>query len=181
MKNVFIAVFLCIIFSGCATTKSYDYADYSSSLKNGLSFYSQYEIIYKIKTKKGEKIIVSPFLADSNNYLPEKILKLHFGLKIINPNKEHFKIWVDSKFTEIGTDKVFQKLNFVHVAQILPEEFVSINLPLTNIHSKVEFFVIITSDSGDILYSSLARYKIKGVNLVVKKSNIINYKKGEKL
>lgn len=168
MKNVFFAV-LCIIFiTGCATTKSYDYADYSNSLKTNLSFYSQYEIIYKVKTKKGERIIVSPFLASSNTYLPEQVLKLHLGLKIINPNKEHFKIWVDSKFTEIGTDKVFQKMNFVYVTQILPEEFVSINLPLTNIHSQVDFFVIVMSD-GDVLYRSLARYKMKGVKLIIEK------------
>ena len=58
---------------GCAIiNESHDFADYHSSLIYDISFYSQYEIIYKAKTKDGEKLVVAPFLADSNNYLPEK-------------------------------------------------------------------------------------------------------------
>lgn len=158
-----VLIFL-LLFCGCAHNKSYDYAEYYKSLQSDMSFYSQYEIIYKEDTKKGN-VIVSPFLADSNNYLPNQIIKLQFGLKVINPNREKFVVWIDYQFVEIDTnDELIRKSKLVHMSQELPEEFISINMPyLTNIHSQIRFSVIVIgSNKGNVLYKSTeALYRVK--------------------
>lgn len=159
-KFVFI-VCLIFLFCNCASMKVYDYAEYHNSLTYDISFYSQYEIAYKIKNQ----IITTSFLANSNEYLPEDIIVLHIGLLINNPKRGKFVVWSEFKVTSIDTGKLIQKTRLKHVAKSLPEEFISIDMPYnTNIHSEIEFSVSVMDYSGNILYqSSKALYKIRGV------------------
>ncbi len=154
-----------VLLQSCAHNKTYNYADYKQSFNTGMSFYSQYELVYLATAENGkEKLIVTPFLADSNQYLPGKIVKLHLGLKIINPSEEKFVIWKDYQFTGIDSDEYLQTSKLVHMSQGLPEEFISIDLPyMTNIHSKVSFSIEVISEKGVLYKSSRALYKIKGV------------------
>jgi len=167
-KNVVTVLMLWVFLLGCATTKAYDYAEYHNSLTGSqdMSFCSQYEIAYSVQNKKGKVVtIVSPFLANSNQYLPEKILKFHLGLKVFNPNKRKFKVWVESEFTGLDTDYHLLISNFVNVSQILPEEFISINLPyITNVHSQVNFKMMVISDNKILFESPKAMYRLRGVN-----------------
>jgi len=166
LKNITVISFLLLLCCGCATHTQYNYADYQKSLSTDVSFYSQYEIVYKLKINKKDRVIIAPFLADSNGYLPNEIIKLHLGLNIVNPNQEKLNIWVDYKFTGIDTKDVVLKENFVFKSQKSLESFHSIDMPCsTNIHTQVEFYVYVTLYDNDeyILYkSSLAKYRIKG-------------------
>jgi len=139
------------------------YAEYRQEI-NGMSFYTQYEILYVATTPKGKRLVVSPFLADSNEYLPNNIVKLHLGLQTINPTEEVFNIWLDWKVLDYyNGDVILQKSKLVHMSQGLPEEFISIDLPYkTNIHSKIEILVEVISN-GRVRYASTAKYKIKEV------------------
>ena len=161
-----VLIIMLLLLCGCATTKSYDYAEYYNSLTSNMSFYSQFEIIYKAETKKGE-LVVAPFLANSNNYLPNQVIKLQFGLNVINPNREKFVIWVDYAFVEVGTnDELVRKSKLVHKSQDLPEEFISIDMPyVTNIHSQISFSIVILGRNGVIYKSTEALYKTKGSKL----------------
>lgn len=148
-----------IFMFGCATHKAYNYADYKSSLLYDMTFYTQYEIAYKIE----DKIIASPFFADSNEYLPNDIVKLHLGLLVKNPSLQHFDIWVDSIFTGLDSDEVFQTSTLVYQSQGLPEEFISINLPTHRVNTQVEFSAIVVSEDRILYESSRAKYKIREV------------------
>jgi hypothetical protein len=166
VKKVFAVLLVLVLFCGCGTfSKSHDYADYSMSLTHDISFYSQYEIIYKAKTKKGYKLVVAPFLADSNNYLPEKIIKLHFGLKVFNPNREKFVVWMDFQFVEVDGELFQRTSKLVYKSQALPEEFINIDLPyITNIHSEISLSISVIGGEGKVLYQSTeALYKVRGV------------------
>ena len=159
-------VFLFLLVS-CAHNKVYDYAEYQRSFTTGMEFYSQYEIIYKVKAKKGEMLVTSPFLADSDNFLPKRVQKLHLALNVVNPNREKFTVWIDSKLYQIGKEEkcLFSEKKIVYRSQSLPSELISIDLPYaTNIKSKIRCSIIILGREGIILYqSSEAKYKIKGV------------------
>jgi len=157
-KIVLIGVLLFMV--GCAHHKSLNYADYQRSFKNDMAFYSQYEILYKVTTKEGEKLVVAPFLADSNNYLPKKVVKLHFGLSVINPKREIFTVWIDSKTNDDRTARI------VHKSQSLPDEFISVDLPyfIAKKDTNIKCIVLVLGKGGNLLYQSpMARYKIKGV------------------
>ena len=156
-KIVLIGVMLLLLVS-CAHHKVLNYADYQRSFKNDMTFYSQYEILYKVTTKDGEKMVVAPFLADSNNYLPKKVVKLHFGLSVINPRRETFTVWIDSRANEN------QRARIVHRSQSLPDEFISIDLPFTSKKdTTIKCIVLVLGKGGNLLYQSpIARYKIKG-------------------
>ncbi len=156
-------VLVSLLITNCATHKAYNYADFHSSLQSGMTFYTQYEILYKANTKDGDKLVVAPFLADSNNYLPGKVIKLHLGLIVNNPSREKFVIWIDYQFLGIDDGKVFKRSKLAYKAQGLPEEFISIDMPFdTNMHSKVKFAAEVVSN-GVVLYKSTeALYKIKG-------------------
>ena len=162
-------IMLLLLFCGCATyDKSYSYADYQRSFVNDMVFYSQYEIIYKQQTKDGYKLVVAPFLADSNNYLPNEVVKLHLGLSVINPNREKFVIWVDYQFVGIDdNDEFVRKTKLVHKSeQGLPEEFISIDMPYhTNVHSQIHFKIEVFNSKGMLYKSTEALYKIKGVEI----------------
>lgn len=172
---------------GCSTHTQYNYADYQKSLSTDVSFYSQYEIIYTAEVNKKKQVIIAPFLADSNVYLPDEdqIIKLHLGLNIINPKDHKLNIWIDYKLTGIDTKDVVLKENFVlYRSQKSPESFYSIDMPcssnLTNMHSQIEFYTYVTLDGNDeqILYkSSLAKYRIEGKQDLKK----INLDLGERL
>jgi hypothetical protein len=164
-KNVTVLwVLILLLLCGCATHKSYDYANFSRSLYNDASFYSQYEIIYQIKDKKNnDVVVVTPFLADSNAYLPEKIIKLHLGLNVVNPYKEVLNVWVDYTFRGIDNKDFFQTKSYLYKSVALPEEFLSIDMPYsTNIHSQIEFFVTIEKNGKPLYESSKALYRVKG-------------------
>jgi hypothetical protein len=155
-----------LLFGGCATYKSYDYAEYHKSFSSDMSFYSQYEIIYKADTKRGN-LVVAPFLANSNDYLPNQIIKLQYGLKVINPYRERFVVWIDYKFVEFDTnDELIRKSKLVYKSQDFPEEFISIDMPyITNIHSQIHFSVVVLGDNGILYKSTEALYKTKGSKL----------------
>jgi len=145
---------------GCATHKAYNYAEYKSSLLSNMTFYSQYEIAYKIK----DTVIASPFFSDSNEYLPNNVIKLHLGLLVRNPNLQKFDIWVDSIFTGIDTDDYIQTSKLVYSSQGLPEEFISIDLPTHKDNSQVEVYVSVVSNYQVLYESTKAMYRIKGVS-----------------
>jgi hypothetical protein len=146
---------------GCATHKAYNYADYKSSLLSDMTFYTQYEIAYKLK----DHVIVSPFLADSNEYLPNDIVKLHLGLLVKNPRLQHFDIWVDSVFTGLDSNDELQTSTLVYQSQGLPEEFISIDLPTHKVNTQVEFTAVVVSEDRILYESFKARYKIREVKL----------------
>ena len=173
-RNCAVVLFIILLLCSCSTNKSYDYAEFSRSLTNDMTFYSQYEIVYKVDSKKGEIVIVSPFLSDSNKYLPEKIIKLHLGLQVTNPNLYKFVIWMDYQFGEIGENDVLRKTKLVHMSQELPEEFISIDLPYdTNIHSQIKLTVSVISN-GRVLYkSSEALYKVGKENKKIEKGDLL--------
>ena len=172
MRRCFSVVMLMLFFLiGCAAhNESYNYADYSNSLIYDMAFYSQYEIVYKVKTENGEKTIVSAFASDRNEYLPKDVSKLHLGIRIINPQKTKFVVWMDYEFIGIENEFSQRSSRIVHMSQSLPEEFISIDLPVTNIHSQVKFSVSISNRSGVLYESSEALYKMG-----------VNNKKGEKV
>lgn len=152
-----------LLLCGCATTKSYDYAELSYSLYNDAQIYSQYEIVFVKQIKDKETIVVLPFLANSNSYLPEEIIKLHLGLNIVNPYKEKMDVWVDYVFMGLGDEEFFQQKSYLYKSVTLPQEFLSIEMPYnTNIHSQVEFQVTVDSNGRTIYESSKAMYKIRG-------------------
>lgn len=158
-----VLIILILLFCGCASNNAYDYADYSRSFETEMTFYSQYEIIYKAKTNRKEKLVVAPFLSDSNQYLPEEIVKLHFGLIVVNPKREKFTIWMDYSFNGIGNDEFkIKKSKIVAKSQSLPEEFISIDLPhVTNTHAQVKILIEVVG-SEKVIYSTKALYKTKG-------------------
>ena len=164
--RIYSVLIIMLLLLGCATGKSYDYAEYHRSFTSDMSFYSQYEIIYKADTKKGN-LVVAPFLANSNNYLPNQVIKLQFGLNVINPNREKFVVWVDYAFVEVDTnDELVRKSKLVYKSQALPEEFISIDMPyVTNIHSQISFSIVILGRNGVIYKSTEALYKTKGSKL----------------
>jgi len=158
VKKYILLMFL--LFMGCAHHNSYNYADFSRSFSNDMTFYSQYEILYKVITEKGnEKLVIAPFLADMNNYLPKKVVKLHFGLSVINPHGETFTVWIDSKNDEFETKRI------VHMSESLPNEFISIDLPSTSqTDAQIKCYIMVLGKGGNLLYQSpMARYKIRGV------------------
>lgn len=160
--SVFVAMVFMLITISCSTHKVNTIGDYRQEI-NGISFHGQYEILYWVKTHDGKSLIATPFATDSNDYLPENTVKLHLGLKTINPLHEKFDIWLDWKLFNMDGDLILQKSKLVHMSQGLPEEFISINLPyMTNIHSKFETFVEVISN-GEVRYSSSAKYKIREV------------------
>jgi hypothetical protein len=144
---------------GCATHKAYNYAEYKSSLLSNMTFYSQYEIAYKIK----DRIVVSPFFSDSNEYLPNDVIKLHLGLLVRNPNLQKFDIWVDSIFKGLNTDDYIQTSKLVYNSQGLPEEFISIDLPTHKEDSQVEVYVSVVSNDQILYESTKAIYRIREV------------------
>lgn len=161
--TVFIGIIL-LTLCGCATNnRAYDYAEIQYNLYNDTRFISQYEIVYIQKQKDNEIVVVSPFLADRNQYLPKDLIKLHFGLQIINPFEQKMDIWVDYTFTGIDDKEFFHQKSYLYKSVTLPEEFLSIELPHnTNVHSQIEFQVTVDSD-GRVLYeSSKAMYRVKG-------------------
>jgi hypothetical protein len=107
-------------------------------------------------------LVVTPFLADNGNYLPKKVVKLHFGLSVINPKRESFIVWIDFK------DGLFQKSRIVYKSQSLPEEFISVDLPYAFKSNKMKEMkvvceILVLDKRGNLLYQSpMARYKIKG-------------------
>lgn len=143
----------------CAHHKTHNYADYQRSFVNEMAFYSQYEILYKVTTKDGERMVVAPFLADSNDYLPKKVVKLHFGLSVINPRRETFTVWIDSKTNDHQISRI------VHQSQSLPDEFISVDLPfIAKKDTNIKCIVLVLGKGGNLLYQSpMARYKIRGV------------------
>lgn len=150
-----------VVLVGCATTKTYDYAEYRHSLTGDLSFYSQYEIIYK--TDNG-KPIASPFLADSNRFIPKETIKLHLGVALQNPNLICFDVWLESLFTRLDTKETLKTARLIHMSEGLPKEFISVDLPIHKANHKVECSVIVVSGDTVLYESSKARYKIREVN-----------------
>lgn len=160
MKKIVLIGVLLLLFVSCAHHKSLNYADYQRSFENGMIFYSQYEILYKATSKDREKLVVAPFLADMNNFLPKKVVKLHFGLSVINPKRETFTVWIDFK-----GDEFIQNSRIVHRSQSLPDEFISVDLPFTaKKDTNIKCIVLVLGNGGNLLYQSpMARYKIRGV------------------
>jgi hypothetical protein len=87
------------------------------------------------------------------------------GLYVVNPKKEFFEVRVESKFTELDTGNFLEKNKFVYRSQMLPEEFINIDLP-RNIDlsdSQVEFKAMVLDKDGKNLFESeVAKYRIKG-------------------
>jgi hypothetical protein len=145
----------------CSSHKLNTIGEYRQDI-NGMIIHGRYEIVYVTNTNNGKIMIAAPFISDSDNYLPENIVKLHLGLKIINPRHEKFNAWIDWKVLGKSNDVILQNSYLVHISQGLPEEFISVDLPYeTNINSTYEVSVEIVSD-GEVRYTSMAKYKIKG-------------------
>jgi hypothetical protein len=151
-----------LFLSGCAVNSSYQVGGYQNNLYSDIKFLGQYEIQYVITTRDDKRmVLVKPFISDGKN-LPDKITKLHLGLMVINPNREKFEVWIESKFTELDTGNLFQLNKYVYKTQVLPKEFISIPLP-RNVkpNTQVEFWVQAVSEGGVVLYkSSMVNYKI---------------------
>jgi hypothetical protein len=148
-----------IFLSGCSAQKAYNrYGGMQNNLNTNIVFYGQYEIMYK----QHDRIHVNPFLSNSNSYLPDETIKLHFGLSVNNPSREYFEVWIEARFIELDTNNLFQLTKYVYVTRKLPEEFISIPLPRDiYTRSQVEFWVSVMSKEKDVLYqSSKVFYKI---------------------
>ena len=162
LYRVFIILIIGLLFfNGCSTNSSYQVGGYQNNLHSDFKIFSQYEIQYMIIVDKQRKIFAKPFNLNGN-YLPDKIIKLHLGLMIDNPNRKKFEIWIDVKFTELNTGNLFQLTKFVYKSQVLPKEFISIDLPRNiKFNSEVEFCAKLISIDGNVLYkSNIIKYKI---------------------
>jgi hypothetical protein len=153
---------------GCAGTQTNTIGGYENNMETGLSVYHQY-IITSISTNKNEKIIETTyaFKADLNEDIPSNVVKLSLTMLVVNPYKVNFEVWENIQFTNLDTDKVYLKHKKLrHNSQLLPEEFVSVDLPLVlDEYSQVIFSVDILSESGKLLYSThRAEYKIGSTN-----------------
>jgi len=158
--SILLALFL---LGGCASQKlNHKVGDYQNNLNSGISFLSRYEIMYNVIHNGKEIIHVLPFSSNSNHYLPEQIIKLHLGLMIDNPNQIYFQLWIEARFTEEDTGNLFQTTKLVYGTQLLPNEFISIPLPINaKPETQIQFWVKAVSKEGDVLYkSSIAKYKI---------------------
>lgn len=158
LKYVILVAILLLL--SCSEHKVYNYADYKRSFDNGMQFYSQYEIAYQ---KEG-KVFFDPFLSDRNNYLPEKVIELHYGLKIVNPYKVPFDVWMTYEVKNVDGNEVLKRKEHVYKSQLLPLEFIIIELPHeTNIHSNIKCKISVIDNRGETLYESFeAFYKVRG-------------------
>ena len=86
-------------------------------------------------------------------------MKLHFGLSVINPRRETFTVWIDSKTNDHQISRI------VHQSQSLPDEFISVDLPfIAKKDTNIKCIVLVLGKGGNLLYQSpMARYKIRGV------------------
>jgi hypothetical protein len=160
--RIFTILIIGLLFlSGCATNSSYQVGGYQNNLHSDLKIFGQYEIQHIVIIDRQKRVFSKPF--DSNGkYLPDRIIKLHLGLMVDNPNREKFEIWIEAKFTELNTGDLFQLTKYVYKSQMLPKEFISIDLP-RNVkpNSEVEFWAKAISIDGNVLYkSSMVKYKI---------------------
>lgn len=168
MKFV-VLVMILFLFCGCAMNKSYEYGEFSSSLYSDIAFNSRYEIVYKIKSQNGKEIfLTSPFVANSNEFIPKNVVKLHLGIQVFNPSEEKLSVWIEYKITEIDTGKTLSKKMVEYKTLLDPEFFLSIDLPKKSpVDSVVEFQTMIYRSNGGVsLYKSpKVVYKVKGENM----------------
>jgi len=167
-QKLFIVSILIVVLFGCASQTVNKTGGFENNMKTGLSVYHQYNFI-SIQTTKNDKIIetTTAFKSDLNKNIPSNVIKLSCTILVVNPHKLNFEVWENIQFTNLDTGKVYLKHKKLrHNSQLLPEEFVSVDLPLIiEKHSQVIFSVDILDESGKLLYStSRAEYKIGSLN-----------------
>ena len=158
MKHIFVACVLMFLI-GCAHQESHRIGGFSNDLTSGTIFYGQYEMLYKGDNNS----IHSKLFTPNGRYLSKDITKIHFGLYIKNPNPEvKFSVWIEARFVELDTGNLYKITEYVYGTQKLPDEFISIPLPIkTRPNSNIKFWVNVKSKDGVVLYeSSKVNYKI---------------------
>lgn len=167
LKKMFCG-FAILLLLGCASTKSHTVGGYSNNMETGLSVYHQY-ISTILSVDKNGKLVQSKRLleSDENKDIPSNVVRLDLTLLIQNPYKRYFEIWENLKIQNIETNEVYLKHKKLRqTSQLLPEEQVSIGMPLIlDVHSQVIFSVDLKDKSGNTLYSTYtAKYKVGSNN-----------------
>ena len=166
-KNILLLCMFGIFLFGCATIDSHTVGGYQNNMETGLSVYHQYyeTLIKTVKGKSVESNIV--FITDANKDLPINVKKLQICIVVENPFKRNFEVWESIELIDLETNKPYLKHKKLrHNSQLLPEELISIDMPLySETHSQVVFSVDLIDESGNILYSTYtAKYKIGSKN-----------------
>ena len=166
---MFRKLFCCILFLfliGCSSTTK-KVGGFNNNMETGISVYHQYVITILSKDKNGKFVVVeSLFKADLKEFLPSNVAKLKVAMLILNPYNQKFEVWENLQFTNLKTNRVYLKQKKLrYMSQLLPEELISLDLPLVEKDSQVIFSVDILNESGKLLYSTYrAEYKIGSQN-----------------
>lgn len=160
-------LFLALLFIGCAHNSKNTVGGMHSNLETGIMVYHQYQKTTSHLDKNERTVyVVSPFETDLNTDIPSNIHKLELRLAIINPFKTNFEIWERVNYIDLRTNKLYFKSEKLRYPsdnhQLLPEEFISLDLPLyVKQHTQVLYFVNVKDDKGKVVYTTYtARYKI---------------------
>lgn len=155
-----------ILLVGCSTTNSHTIGGYHNNMETGLSVYHQYMFTKATLNKEGKIVETKTiFKADQNEDLPSNTVRLQLSLIVINPYNQNFEVWEELQFKNLETDKIyFKHKKLRYTSQPLPEESISIDMPLVlDVSSQVIFSVLLLDESGKELYGTYkAKYKIKG-------------------
>jgi len=160
-------IFCLLLIVGCSST-SKRIGGFENNMETGISVYHQYIITTASVDSKGKIVQAESLLKpDLKDNLPSNVVKLKVAILVINPYNVKFEVWENLQFTNLETGRVYLKhKDLRHVSQTLPEELVSVDLPLEiEKHSQVIFSVDILDESGKLLYSTYsAEYKIGSNN-----------------
>ena len=158
---------LIVLIVGCSST-SKKVGGFENNMETGLSVYHQYIITTVSVDSKGKIVQAESLLkTDLKDNLPSNVVKLKVAILVINPYNVKFEVWENLQFTNLETGRVYLKhKDLRHVSQTLPEELVSVDLPLViKEYSQVIFSVDVLDESGKLLYSTYsAEYKIGSNN-----------------
>ena len=162
-QKLFLFCLIVLLIVGCSST-SKKVGGFENNMETGLSVYHQYIITTASVDAKGKIVEVESLLkSDLKEDLPSNVVKLKVAILVLNPYNVKFEVWENLQFTNLETNRVYLKhKDLRHVSQTLPEELVSVDLPLViKEHSQVIFSVDVLNESGELLYSTYsAEYKI---------------------
>ena len=167
MLNRICLLLVALFFIGCAHNSKNTVGGMHSNLETGLMVYHQYQkTTSHLDKEKKTVFLVSPFKTDMDADIPSNVHKLELRLAIINPFKTNFSVWERINYIDLTTDKLYFKSEKLRYPsdnhRLLPEEFISIDLPLySKQHTQVLYFVNVKDAKGKVIYTTYtARYKI---------------------
>ncbi len=166
-QKLFCLCLIVLLIVGCSST-SKRVGGFENNMETGLSVHHQYIMTTASVDSKGKIVVVESLLkADLNENLPSNVVKLKVAMLVLNPYNVKFEVWENLQFTNLETGRVYLKhKDLRYISQTLPEELVSVDLPLViKEYSQVIFSVDIVDESGKLLYSTYsAEYKIGSNN-----------------